>query len=745
MLALLTLAFFHRVVLTPGGVLVGDDLRNFFYPMLTFVVRELRAGALPFWNPHIFAGVSVIADPEIAIYYPPNWLLLALGVERGMTWLLVAHVWWAAWGMARLTRSFGASALGGLFGGVTYGFSGWLVAQVWAGHYTLAQVAAWLPWTLLAYQHALKVGSWRAALPGIAALGLTVLAGFPPLMIHLGLLLAALATLHVLTAPDWRPALILAVRQLALMLVGGALLAAVQLLPVAEFTPFSTRGVAADLEFAGSFPLPGAQLLTLPFPGLLGSPAKPTGYWGNPFYEELMGFAGLWALVAFLLALRLRDGVARLLLALAVLGAVLSLGLHGGLLIVLLHWLPFFRLFRVPGRYLYLVVFAMSGLTALVVTHLGRSDPDERREWVRPAWRVWGIGGALLALAGAGALWFGARFAPPETHVVRLLAMRDSLAASGVVLLAVAASFWLWGQRRGAGWGALLALGVIVVDLWRVSLPLVNVAPASPRPPIWDEVAASVPAGDPTARVMPLVDAFWEQNGAIVSGHYNVYGYESLESDAYTRFVELSAAPSAANNRLLGVGYVVTPKPFDQLGLEGSEAVELLAEGGHFVYRLEDAVPRAFLATSYEILPDDDDARARLVAADFDPAQTAILATEPGCAVGGDGGMAALEGYSPNRVTIHVDAGDPGLLVLTDQWYPGWQATVDGNPAEVLRADTVFRAVCVPEGQHTVTFRYRPASLRRGALISLVGWLALAVAWTAGRQKNRAAPSDPNK
>ena len=111
-------------------------------------------------------------------------------------------------------------------------------------------------------------------------------------------------------------------------------------------------------------------------------------------------------------------------------------------------------------------------------------------------------------------------------------------------------------------------------------------------------------------------------------------------------------------------------------------------------------------------------------------------------------GTALSAALSPRALgeRTHRPAGIPNIVfVLTDQWYPGWEATVDDTPVEVLRADTVFRAVCVPEGQHTVTFRYRPASLRRGALISLAGWVALAVAWTMGRQKNRAATSDPNK
>jgi hypothetical protein len=90
----------------------------------------------------------------------------------------------------------------------------------------------------------------------------------------------------------------------------------------------------------------------------------------------------------------------------------------------------------------------------------------------------------------------------------------------------------------------------------------------------------------------------------------------------------------------------------------------------------------------------------------------------------------------PERLTLDVGAAAPALLVLTDTFYPGWQATVDGEPVAIVRADHAFRGVPVNTGRHRVVFLYAPASLRRGAAVSLVAALGviLCLAWPGARR-----------
>jgi uncharacterized membrane protein YfhO len=97
----------------------------------------------------------------------------------------------------------------------------------------------------------------------------------------------------------------------------------------------------------------------------------------------------------------------------------------------------------------------------------------------------------------------------------------------------------------------------------------------------------------------------------------------------------------------------------------------------------------------------------------------------------------AIRHYAPESVELETTVERPALLVLTDTFYPGWEATVDGRPTPVLRADYLFRAVPVAAGHHTVRFTYRPASVRVGAACTGVALLTLAAVGVASWRRRR--------
>jgi hypothetical protein len=103
---------------------------------------------------------------------------------------------------------------------------------------------------------------------------------------------------------------------------------------------------------------------------------------------------------------------------------------------------------------------------------------------------------------------------------------------------------------------------------------------------------------------------------------------------------------------------------------------------------------------------------------------------------GGPGrGEARIEADTPGETLVRTDASATALLVLNDAWTPGWSATVDGTPAEILRANWAARAVQVPAGAHRVLFRYRTPGLRPGWVIALAGAAALGTWAVAGRRR----------
>jgi hypothetical protein len=176
----------------------------------------------------------------------------------------------------------------------------------------------------------------------------------------------------------------------------------------------------------------------------------------------------------------------------------------------------------------------------------------------------------------------------------------------------------------------------------------------------------------------------------------------------------------------------------------------VLAKGGRFrlahsgdvkVYENLDVLPRAFVVPQAHFAANDDDALTIMQGADFDPSQWVVLTGAP---VDRRDAVSRftlhssrITRYDPEHIVLEVTTDSPGYLVLTDAWYPGWAATVDGQPVEVLRADVYFRALSIGAGEHRVEFRYEPRTFQIGAAISVGAWVIALAALIASAGRRR--------
>jgi hypothetical protein len=197
----------------------------------------------------------------------------------------------------------------------------------------------------------------------------------------------------------------------------------------------------------------------------------------------------------------------------------------------------------------------------------------------------------------------------------------------------------------------------------------------------------------------------------------------SLDGPRHLTTLSVTATAPAGEFVLRGLSLVDTRTTTTrQLTLSGDGHYRLVHSGDVKIYENLDVLPRAFVVHRSEIIPDTEQAITRMRDPAFDPAEAAILADgEP---LAGNGVVTTqVVAYAPEQVVVDVTTDAPGYLVLTDTFYPGWAAAVDGRPVPILRADVLFRAVRLEPGTHRVEFRYRPASLRWGAGVSIVAAL----------------------
>ncbi|MEK6902582.1 MAG: YfhO family protein [archaeon] len=148
------------------------------------------------------------------------------------------------------------------------------------------------------------------------------------------------------------------------------------------------------------------------------------------------------------------------------------------------------------------------------------------------------------------------------------------------------------------------------------------------------------------------------------------------------------------------------------------------------IWKYKKALPRTFFTPEYEVIPDKEAGIHRLFDQNF-PYNTRLILAEdpfPGQSTVSARGTAAIVRYESSSIEINVDASNRGLVFLSDVYYPGWQATVDGKPVKIFIADAAFRAVPVPAGTHVVEMYYRPVSIQAGIFVTGISF-TLAMFW----------------
>jgi hypothetical protein len=181
----------------------------------------------------------------------------------------------------------------------------------------------------------------------------------------------------------------------------------------------------------------------------------------------------------------------------------------------------------------------------------------------------------------------------------------------------------------------------------------------------------------------------------------------------------------------------------DAQPLDATRWTPVFNESGVLALRNARALPRAWLVTAAEAT--DGEAALHLIRGespnDFDPRHTALLEVRanelphlPGGALA-SGSSARIVAYEPSRLQITTDAPTPTVLVVSEIFYPGWEATIDGARAPILLTDYLLRGVALPAGQHTVEMRYTAPAARVGAIISVATLLLLCVLAIIARRK----------
>ena len=780
--------------LPPWNPLRWDGIAQ-FYPWRNFAHDSLRNGTIPLWNPFQFCGTPFVANSQSAVFYPPNLLFTLLPTARAFGVSALLHLTLCGWFTYLFMRRIGCGEMGALLAGIVFAFSNWQVQ--WLQLPTFLATSCWFPLLLrqihiIGERRKEKLESnRRTTLPSSIfslplIIGMILLAGHLQIAFY-GLLAASLWAIALLIRWGREHGVPFVVRRLGILIAGlalGVMLALPQILPSLELSRMSHRvgkptseGYAAYVEYA----LPPMDLTLLTLPDFFGNDYD-TGnsYYGYYIKHTLAGDGAIRhnaaetavyvGIIPFLLALlaivrsaiylkspspsdegaaRRGVGVRLFFALLALLALLLALGTPLNALFYFA--IPGFAQSGSPARCLVLWALATAVLAGLGLDSLLRQPATKREIGI-----VMGAFAFVIAI-GMSLASQALRVNLPNMDKLKVPVFGEAISRIGadwlqlLVFAGIGIFLLLFKSKRtsavpaeNAGAAnamlfspvAIACLAIVVTDLFLVGIRINPTVPVSSVYPITPgiKLVQDTVGHD---HIFP-VNKYWSlnmpppavlpPNTGLVYGLRDVQGYDSLLTGQYKGFADQfaradingykNASPVEVGNMIffqdptlptvsaLGATYAVTlpaTAPLFHTTLPPASNAVYDADGEMAVYPLPNAQHRArLIGTNGLPLPA--------------PASVSFQQDDA------------------TRVFLNVSTPASATLVLADQYYPGWKVTVDGNQAELLRSpESIFRAVAVPSGAHTIAFTYEPASYRVGLYLQCLACALLALIWGAAK------------
>ncbi|CAN5566114.1 hypothetical protein BH11CYA1_BH11CYA1_42900 [soil metagenome] len=749
-------------------------------------VQNYPAFASPgfFWTPLLLTGFPVLADPQTCMFYPLCFISkhLLAGYQGWNLYLLSAYflsAMFAALFAFRLTKSHLAAMVAGL----VYGFGGYLISEL--RHVQIIQTAVWLP-LLLYFVESLKQRSKWTILQVVlmaAASALTILAGHPQTATYIFAATGVYAAFAIFSSEEnsksrkFKQTLIVTSLTTA-AIISGAALAAVQLLPSYELSQESVRSTFGYKDFLVG-QLEPMQILGFGMPYMLGGQFGSLD--GMPFSEQgpppgllFFGYAPL--ILAIFAALKLRaQPVVPYLIVTCILSALFALGGNTPLG-PLFHTIPVMGSFRGLYRILLLPTLAISILAALGIAKMeGDKIASDKMQ-----------GDKIHGEAPTSNL----SFKQEALTNWQKLGKWKHIALCLYVLISALVPTFLFGTLP------IILFKSRPEILWRKGLLLVSIFAVIASYAVnsqWFKASVNFAQFNPPSDCAQLQDQLKEKNQRIFSlrglegeaGEYppnlsrlwavsNASGYEPLMPRRYMQLLGIAEGGFLqppwrikAQDRsfdICAVRFLLAPA--DAFG--GRAFVDdawqywklVSQSGGVLRYENSRARPRFYLVPEHR----DVSAQQALVAIKtsalpngelFDPETMVLLESqtksesqtkiesetraesEKAPSKNSETKLDSIsavtvEALADEKIELATEADFSGYLVAADQYYPGWQATLDGQKVPICRANYVQRAVKLTAGKHKVVFSYQPESYRLGALISSIALAILALAAIIG-------------
>lgn len=734
--ALLTFMFFAGFIFS-DKMFFGTDTLPSEYMKRTVAAEHIKEhGEMPRWNPFILGGLPFVDAMHGDIFYPTALLKLIMPVHRALGWKLILHVFLAGVFMYLMLKRMKLHPYAAVLGALLYMFSPHMVSFIYGGHEAKIFVMALYPLMFMA----LMAGFQSRRLYHFILLGGVV--GLSLLTSHIQMTYFALWGIGIYfiywVIGDYYDnrtplATLKVVGWFCLGIATGLGIGLVQLLPPLVYVnDYSVRAAKTGYEHAASWSMHPEEMFSLLIPEF-GNYLD--HYWGrNPFRLNSINIglvAILLAAIRFMIRRKRDDWF---FLGLALFGLFFAMGEHTLVHKLAYYLVPGVKIFRGPEMSMMLFGFGMVLLAAQGADAIFRHTIDSMQKFTKTLLYVFGGFTAVLilfSLIGAENVLGGwQKLFYPTISGNKLQALQGNVKSfsAGIwisILVfgggAAAVYAYVSGKMKGIVLAVLLAI-VAVGEMWRIDadfIKLVNVHDYIQK----DRTITSLmrEGTQERFRVFPL-NRSYQANLLGTFGIESVGGFHDNEIMWYKQFRDMDrnyyytlqgGQPAWGANpflNLMNVKYYLYRNP-------KSRQVQVIPNPG--------MLPRVFIATAYEVLEGKQAIINRIKDPAFKYRSTIILEKDPHLTLEADTtvpGTVTITKHTGGTITIEADMARPGFVVLSENYFPYWQATIDGKETEIYKTDYVLRSVYVPAGKHTISMEFVSKPYETGRLVT---WLSI--------------------
>jgi len=725
-----------------GDVLYWGTTSSQFFPWMDFAISEIFKGHLPLWNPYNGWGAPFIANYQSAIFYPLNWIIfLVYTISSGnnyfwiYTLLLVLHLQIGGVGFYKLISKFGLSETSKILGAVVFMFCGYLMARI--NFISMIWAAVWFPWIIMGVVEIFEFSGRKKRfvnLSIVVALSMQLFSGHAQTAYYSLLFSTLLFLVLWIKTNQKKNALI----RLFVSFFLSFAIAAIQLIPTAEYLLNSQRSKEVPMDYALNFSLWPWRLLSIIFPD----------FWGNPNFVRYIGGGNYWedhlylgvfplVFIVFAVYLLIRNKVKstevnllffRFNLVMFPISLIFALGKNFYVFPFFYRFIPSFDMFQAPSRFIFWTSFCGAVLCAYGFEQWKTRSLPPRK-----------IGVFIFIFL---AIFLGVAVGNAYMDI-----LPDSVVYSvivGCLMTILFGGMSIIKNYVKQKYLKYFAFGIIVVvflDLYSFN--------AQPQLFISKDFYSGFAAQNKTyengyvfiekkseeflkynqlfrfdrfhqLRSLETNDFLFLPNTNMFSDpYYMVNNFDPFVPDRYSKFTEAVGGLNLTQQKTvlskLGVAYFVSENE-DQSGnllIEQFNDVNIVHWYDCFQSSAPDTILNDFLVSLQQ--PESDvcqlsDTEIQINQKEIDLPQTPVQIN--------------LISPSTNELKFSYESKNAGFVTLNQTWYPGWKAILDDtSELKIYQADYLFSGLNLPKGKHSVQLIYDPLSFKIGLGVSLIGMI----------------------